>query len=92
MARLSLEHLSIAVEALIDAGATGVVTGNGFGPPCSIQDIQILKKLCRGRCSIKAAGGIHTPENAIDLLSEGANLIASSRALDIIKKIRRSTD
>ena len=33
MARLSDGQLELAVEAAIDAGASGVQTGNGFGPP-----------------------------------------------------------
>ena len=89
MARLTEEQLSLAVEASIDAGACGLQTGNGFGPPCHPEQVQQLKALCRNRCGIKAAGGIHSLELVIELLEAGAELIGTSSAPQLVQALRR---
>ena len=89
MARLSEEQLSSAVEASIDAGAMGVQTGNGFGPPCQADQVRLLKTLCRNRCGIKAAGGIHSLELVLDLLQAGADLLGTSSAPQLLLAQRR---
>ena len=89
MARLSEEHLALAVEASIDAGACGVQSGNGFGPACQPQQVSELERLSRGRCAIKAAGGIHLPQLALDLLDAGAALLGTSSAPELLQALRR---
>ena len=89
MARLPNELLPIAVEAAIDAGAAGVQTGNGFGPPASSEQIEALKPLCRGRCAIKAAGGIHRLEQVLALVQAGASLLGTSSAPQLLRQLRR---
>ena len=89
MARLTEEQLSLAVEASIDAGACSLQTGNGFGPPCHPKQVQQLKALCRNRCGIKAAGGIHSLELVIELLEAGAELIGTSSAPQLVQALRR---
>ena len=89
MARLPEDLLAIAVEASIDAGAAGVQSGNGFGPPCQTEQVAALTGLCRGRCAIKAAGGIHHPELAMDLLEAGAALLGTSSAPELLQALRR---
>ena len=89
MARMPTELLAVAVEAAIDAGASGVQTGNGFGPPASPEQIEALKPLCRGRCAIKAAGGIHSLEQVLTLIEAGANLLGTSSAPQLLQSLRR---
>lgn len=89
MARLSEEPLALAVEAAIDAGAAGVQTGNGFGPAASPQQVQQLKQLCRGRCAIKAAGGIHSTEQVVELVDAGARMLGSSSAPQLLQSLRQ---
>lgn len=89
MTRLTDEQLSLAVEASIDAGVSGLQTGNGFGPPCHPEQVQQLKGLCRNRCAIKAAGGIHSLELVVDLLAAGADLIGTSSAPQLVQALRR---
>ena len=89
IARVPAELLAVAVEASIDAGAAGVQTGNGFGPPASSEQIELLKPLCRGRCAIKAAGGIHRIDQAQDLIQAGATLLGTSSAPQLLRSLRR---
>ena len=89
MARIPAELLAVAVEASIDAGAAGVQTGNGFGPAASSDQIELLKPLCRGRCGIKAAGGIHSLDQVQDLIRAGASLLGTSSAPQLLQSLRR---
>lgn len=89
MARLTEVPLTLAVETAIDAGATGVQTGNGFGPAAHPEQVKLLLQLCRGRCGIKAAGGIHSTELVLELLDAGASLLGTSTAAQILQALRR---
>ncbi|AII48734.1 deoxyribose-phosphate aldolase [Synechococcus sp. KORDI-52] len=89
MARLETEQLELAVEAAIDAGAAGLQTGNGFGPPCHADQIRALQQLIRKRCAIKGAGGIHNLSHAGDLLLAGADLLGTSSAPALLQAQRR---
>ena len=89
MTRLDDEQLTLAVEASIDAGAAGVQTGNGFGPACHPDQIRQLKLLCRNRCAIKAAGGIHQLDLVLDLVDAGADLLGTSSAPRLLNDLRR---
>ena len=89
MARLNEEQLALAIEAAIDAGAVGVQSGNGFGPACHPDQIRQLKGLCRNRCAIKAAGGIHQLDLVLDLVEAGADLLGTSSAPQLLHSLRR---
>ena len=78
MANLQKEQLSIAVEASIDAGIHGLQTGNGFGRSVVIEDVHELSGLARGRCEIKATGGIKTTTQAFQLIEAGATKLGTT--------------
>ena len=85
MARLDDSQLSLAVEAAIDAGAAALQTSNGFGPAASVGQIQLLRNLSRGRCGLKAAGGVHTLEQCQLLLEAGASSLGTSSGPQLIQ-------
>ena len=89
MARLTQDQLALAVEAAIDVGATGVQTGNGFGPACHTEQVQQLTGLCRKRCAIKAAGGIHSIDRVTELVEAGADLLGTSSAPQLLQSLRQ---
>ncbi len=86
--RLNMEKLEIAVEASIDAGVKGIQTGNGFGPKATPKTIERLLPLVRGRCSIKAAGGVTNLIQALDLIKSGCSEIGTSKGLELIKEFK----
>ncbi len=90
MPYLSPEDLEIAVEASIDSGVSGIQIGNGFGRPVTSEDINLLVKLVKQRCSIKAVGGIDNLPKAIDLLNAGATYIGTTRGPELIKSFKMS--
>jgi deoxyribose-phosphate aldolase len=80
---------SSAVETLaevaIDAGVDFLKTSTGFGPRgATIEDVQLLSQVARGRVRIKASAGIRTRESALALLAAGAHRIGTSRGVEIV--------
>ncbi len=88
LAKISLEQLNLAVEASIDAGIRNLQTGNGFGRAVTASDITLLKKLVRGRCTIKAVGGIKTLDHALALLAAGADQLGTSSGPEMVQSLR----
>jgi deoxyribose-phosphate aldolase len=54
----------------------------------SIEDVRLLKDWTRGRIGIKAAGGIHTTDQAIALIEAGATRLGTSRGVDFLRRDR----
>ena len=86
---LDVEKIPIAIDAAIDAGVSGVQNGNGFGKAVTKSDIIHIKKITKGRCHIKAVGGIRTVPHALELLQSGANIIGTSCGKEIIQDLQK---
>ena len=87
---LAPEKLTDAIEAAIDAGVEGIQNGNGFGPAVTTTNIQELVKIARGRCAIKAVGGIKTLDQTISLVEAGATSIGTSFGAELITALRKT--
>ena len=87
--QLNEAQLALAAEAAIDAGAASLQAGNGFGAAVSADQIRHLRQLSRGRCAIKAAGGIREPEQAVDLVEAGATALGTGHGPALIKALRQ---
>ena len=85
----SKEMIKSAVEASIEAGVHSIQSGNGFGPPVESSQIQLLSKLTRNRCAIKAVGGIKDLNHVIELINAGATYIGTSFGKEIMEEFRR---
>ena len=85
----NLSKLSIAIEALIDAGAIGIQVGNGFGPSISKDQTNHVSKLVKNRCSIKTVGGIKTFDQAIEIIEAGSTYIGTSFGFEITQEQRK---
>ena len=86
--RLEPDALALLVEICIDAGAHFLKTGSGFGPPVTVQQVQQLKALARGRAAIKASGGIASLEQALALVEAGATRLGTSRGVALVQAQR----
>ncbi|TAD75505.1 MAG: deoxyribose-phosphate aldolase [Oscillatoriales cyanobacterium] len=78
----------LAVELAMDAGAAFLKTHTGWNGGVSIEDVRQLKEWTRGRVGIKAAGGIHTVEQALDLVEAGATRLGTSRGVEFLRRDR----
>ena len=80
---LNSSTLSIAIDALIDAGAIGIQIGNGFGSTVSKDQANHVSKIVKNRCSIKTVGGIKTYDQAIEIIEAGSTYIGTSYGFEI---------
>lgn len=88
MGRLDPESLALLVEISIDAGASHLKTGSGFGPPVTAEQVGRLLGLARGRAAVKAAGGITDLEQALALVAAGATRLGTSRGVALMQALR----
>ncbi len=86
---LNPSTLSIAIDALIDAGAIGIQIGNGFGPSVSKEQTNHVSKIVKNRCSIKTVGGIKTFDQAIEIIEAGSTYIGTSFGFEITKQQKK---
>ncbi len=87
-AYLTEKEKELAVEIVMNSGAEFIKTSTGFAPKgADKKDVKLFKKLSKGKLKVKAAGGIKTYEQALEMIEAGADRIGTSSSLNIIKKL-----
>jgi deoxyribose-phosphate aldolase len=76
----------VVADVCMDAGVSFLKTSTGWRGGATVEDIQLLKEMTRGRVGIKASGGIRTPAQAIALIEAGATRLGTSRGPDILRQ------
>ncbi len=68
-----------------------VKTSTGFGTGgATVADVRLMHETVAGRAEVKAAGGIHTYEDAIALIEAGATRLGASAGVAIVKGAREA--
>ncbi|MCY7380984.1 MAG: deoxyribose-phosphate aldolase [Microcoleus sp. CAN_BIN18] len=83
---LSDAEKQLAAEICMEAGAAYIKTNSGFFGAATVEDVELLKEITKGRVGIKAAGGIRTHEQALDLIVAGATRLGTSRGPELIRQ------
>jgi deoxyribose-phosphate aldolase len=86
MALLTDAEKKLAAEVCMDAGVAFLKTGTGWNGGATVPDVRLLKQLTKDRIGIKAAGGIRTSEQAIELIVAGATRLGTSRGPDLVRQ------
>lgn len=86
MALLTDDEKQVAAEICMEAGVAFLKTNTGWYGGATVEDVKLLKQITRDRIGIKAAGGIHTAEQAIELILAGAIRLGTSRGPDLIRQ------
>lgn len=82
---LTKDELAETCHRAKSAGAAFVKTATGYGPRTpTVEDIKIMREAVGPEMGIKASGGIHTLEQANQMIEAGATRIGTSSALQII--------
>lgn len=84
-ALLTRDEKRLAAEVCLDAGVTFLKTSTGWQGGATVEDVKLLRQIGGDRIGIKAAGGIHTPEQAIALVEAGATRLGTSRGPEILR-------
>ena len=73
-----------ACMCAMSGGASFVKTSTGFSTGgATVHDVALMRRTVGDRCKIKAAGGIHTKEDALAMIDAGADRIGSSASIAI---------
>ena len=79
----------LAAEICMDAGVTFLKTNTGWFGGAKVEDVALLKKITKGQVGIKAAGGIRTLEQALELIEAGATRLGTSRGVELVQQQRK---
>ncbi len=86
MPLLSPEEVSLVVDVCLSAGVSYLKTCTGWRGPATVEQVKLLSDRTRGKCGIKAAGGIRTLAQCWELISAGANRLGTSRGVSIMQE------
>jgi deoxyribose-phosphate aldolase len=88
-AALSDEQKRFSCDILDRIGVDFIKTSTGMNPAggASVEDIKLIKEAAPS-CKIKAAGGIKTAKQALEMLEAGAERIGASSSVQIINEFR----
>jgi deoxyribose-phosphate aldolase len=89
-AALTREQKIFACQIADKCGVDFVKTSTGMNPAggATVEDIKLMKESAQ-RCKIKAAGGIRTAKQALDMIEAGADRIGTSSGVQIINELRK---
>ncbi len=76
----------IAAQICMEAGARMLKTGTGWCGAATVADVRMLKDLTKDQIGIKAAGGIRTHDQAVELILAGATRIGTSWGIELLKQ------
>ncbi len=77
---LTTDEKGIAALLSVAAGADFVKTSTGFGHGgATVEDVTLLRDTVGTTIGVKASGGIHSWQEAIDLMAAGANRLGMSK-------------
>lgn len=88
-AALNREQKIFACQIADEVGVDFVKTSTGMNPAggATIEDVKLMKESAPN-CKIKAAGGIRTAKQALEMLNAGADRIGTSSGVEIINEFR----
>ena len=86
---LSQAEKERACQLVVKAGADFVKTSTGFGKSgATVEDVQLMRKTVGPKFGVKAAGGIRTLEQALQMIEAGADRIGTSASVSIIESLK----
>jgi len=78
-----------ACQLAVQAGADYVKTSTGFGKSgARVEDVKLMREVVGPKFGVKAAGGIRTAEQALQMIEAGANRIGASASVSIIESLK----
>jgi deoxyribose-phosphate aldolase len=88
-AAMTREQIIFACRIAQDAGVDFVKTSTGMNPAggATVEAVRLMKESAPN-CKVKAAGGIRTAKQAIEMLEAGANRIGTSNGMKIIEQLK----
>jgi len=91
-AALTTDRKVFACQVAQDAGVDFIKTSTGLNPAggATVEDVKLMSQTAP-RCGIKAAGGIRTTQEALEMIAAGASRIGTSASVQIIEGFKEGT-
>jgi len=88
-AALTKEQKIFACQTVDMSGADFVKTSTGMNPAggATVEDVKLMKEYAP-HCKVKAAGGIRTAKQTLEMIEAGAERIGTSASVQIIEQFR----
>ncbi len=84
---LNDEQIVRACKDCLAAGAVFVKTSTGFSTGgATVHDVQLMRETVGNACQVKAAGGIHTKDEALAMVEAGADRLGVSSGIAIVSE------
>lgn len=84
---LTDEEIVEACNCVISGGADFAKTSTGFSTSgATFEGVELMKKTIGDKCLIKAAGGVRSHEDMLEMIELGANRIGTSSGTKLISK------
>ncbi|MEA3408628.1 MAG: deoxyribose-phosphate aldolase [Chloroflexota bacterium] len=85
-ALLTDEEKAAACLLIVEAGADYCKSSTGFAPGgATVRDVALMRAAVGKRAGVKAAGGIHSYEEAMMMVGAGATRIGASHGVEIVE-------
>jgi deoxyribose-phosphate aldolase len=92
-ALLTQEEKILACALSMDVGADFVKTSTGFAASgATAADVALMRGVVGHKLGVKAAGGIHTLAQFVEMVDAGANRIGSSASVEIMREMGAAPD
>ena len=83
---LTDDEKKIACEIIKEAGGDFIKTSTGTAPGgATVEDIRLIRHVVGAEIGVKAAGGIRTTAQAMEMLDAGASRIGTSSAAAVVE-------
>ena len=84
---LTKEEIVKACELCVEEHATFVKTSTGFSNGgATVEDVQLMKETVKGKCYVKASGGIRSSQDMKKMINAGADRIGTSSGIRLLCK------
>lgn len=84
--RLTDTEKRLAAEICMDAGASFLKTSTGWFGGATVDDVNFLHNITKGKVQIKASGGIKDLQQAIALINAGATRLGTSQGVELVNQ------
>ncbi|MFC6323552.1 deoxyribose-phosphate aldolase [Companilactobacillus baiquanensis] len=84
-ALLTNDEKVTATKLVMNSGAEFVKTSTGFSTKgATVEDVALLKEVVGDKIGVKASGGIHSKEEALQMIEAGATRLGTSASMKIV--------
>jgi deoxyribose-phosphate aldolase len=84
---LTDEEIVKACNAVVEAGADFVKTSTGFSTSgATVAAVKLMKETVKDNCFVKAAGGVRSNDDLLEMIKVGADRIGTSSGTKIMNK------